>query len=156
MTSSAAGSACCGSRRWRGPCGSDRGSDLDRGFRWRGAGSWCAPAGSLNGLRLANPAQLFLDAPSDSGEQVGCLKFGQGGGLRFGETSVRAFQDGPAERLGELAVPGFRAADLVERLGEELHDVEPIHGDGGIVEALANGRDERTAHVADHLDDATG
>ena len=24
----------------RGPCGSDRGSDLDRGFRWRGAGSW--------------------------------------------------------------------------------------------------------------------
>jgi len=70
--------------------------------------------------------------------------------------SVRAFQDGPAERLGELAVPGFRAADLIERLGEELHDVEPIHGDGGIVEALANGRDERTTHVADHLDDATG
>ena len=34
----------------------------------------------LNGLRLANPAQLFLDAPSDSGEQVGCLKFSQGGG----------------------------------------------------------------------------
>src|SRR4249919_4156682 len=81
---------------------------------------------------------------------------GQGGGLRFGETSVRAFQDGPAERLGELAVPGFRAADLIERLGEELHDVEPIHGDGGIVEALANGRDERTTHVADHLDDRPG
>ena len=50
-------------------------------------------------------------------------------------------------------MPGFRAADLVERLGEELHDVEPIHGDGGIVEALANGRDELDPPCRIRLDD---
>src|SRR4051812_46180419 len=115
-----------------------------------------SPASGLDRLRLANPAQLLLDAPSDGGEQVGSLEFGEGGDLRFGEPTVCPLQDGPAQRLGQLALPGFDPADLIDRLGEQLHDVEPIHGDGGVLEALADGGDERAAHVADHLGDTAG
>ena len=83
------------------------------------------PASGLHRLRLPNPAQLLLDAPGDGGEQVGGLEFGQGGDLRFGEPTVCPLQDGPAQRLGQLAVPGFDPADLIDRLGEQLDDMEP-------------------------------
>src|SRR5271154_4540916 len=62
---------------------------------------------------LANPAQLFLDAPSNRGEQIGSLEFGQGRDLRLSEATVGPLEDGPAKRLGQFVLPGFGPAHLV-------------------------------------------
>jgi hypothetical protein len=87
------------------------------------------PARGLNRLCLANPAQLFLDARSRRGEQIGSLEFGQGRDLSFSEATVGLLEDGPAQRLGQFVLPGFGPAHLVDRLGEELHHVEPCVDD---------------------------
>ena len=47
---------------------------------------------------------------------------------------------------------GFGSADFVDGLGEHLHDVEPVDGDDGVLEGLADGGEEGAAHVADDLD----
>ena len=113
-----------------------------------------APTGGLSGLGVADPAESLLDPPGDGGEEVGRFEFGERLGLRRGETAAGALQDGLAQGLGQFAVLGFGATDVIDGLGEQLHDVEPVDGDGGVLEGLADGGEEGTAHVADDLDDA--
>ncbi len=115
-----------------------------------------APAGGLDAFGFADPAELFLDPPSDGGEQIRRFEFGERVGLCIGEAAIGPLQDGPAQGLGQLAVLGFGAADVIDGLGEHLHDVEPVDGDSGVFECLADGGDEGAAHVADDLDDAAG
>ena len=110
------------------------------------------PARGLSRLGLAHPAELLLDAPGDGGEKVAGLQFGQGLGLGVGER-LGPLQHGPAEGLGQLVVFGFGPADLVDRLGEQLHHMEPVDGDGGVVEVFADGGEEGGRHVADHFGD---
>ena len=50
----------------------------------------------------------------------------------------------------------FSASDLVDRLADELHDVEPIECDLGLGEVLGDARDEGRAHVDRGLLDAAG
>ena len=73
-------------------------------------------------------------------------------GLGPGEAAVGALQNGPAQGLGQGVVLGFGSADFVDGLGEHLHDVEPVDGDDGVLEGLADGGEEGAAHVADDLD----
>lgn len=61
-----------------------------------------SPARGLNGVRLADPAQLLLDPPGDGSEQVGCPEFGQGRGVSFDEATVSALQDGQRNAFGSL------------------------------------------------------
>ncbi len=64
--------------------------------------------------------------------------------------------DGPAQRLGHRVVLGFGLANVIDRLGEQLDDMEPADRHVGLLEGLADGRQEGRRHVADHLDDAVG
>src|SRR5512133_3517365 len=53
-----------------------------------------------------------------------------------------------AGALGSLlCLVSFGAADVIDRLGEHLYDVEPIAGDSGIFECRTDGGEEGAAHV---------
>lgn len=84
------------------------------------------------------------------------FEFGEGVCLGLGEAAVGPLEDGPAQGFGQLAVLGLGAADVIDRLGEHLDDVEPVDGDGGVLEGLADGGEEGATHVADDLGDARG
>lgn len=51
---------------------------------------------------------------------------------------------------------GLGPSHFVEGVVELLYDVEPVHGDGGVLEALADGGQEGRRHVARHLDHVAG
>ena len=55
--------------------------------------------------------------------------------------------------LGSFALARFGLTSVVDGGGEELNDVEPVHGDRGVGEALSESGEESRRHVADHLGD---
>jgi hypothetical protein len=53
-----------------------------------------APAGGLDAVSVADPAQVFLDPPSDGGREARGLEFGERVGLGIGEAATGALEDG--------------------------------------------------------------
>ena len=89
----------------------------------------------LNGLRLANPAQLFLDAPSDSGEQVGCLKAAIGESFDNAAITVDWFH---VVQLFTKALDEVRRAEARHsKLPKALHWAILKCADGRLTEAQA-------------------
>jgi hypothetical protein len=82
------------------------------------------------------------------------FQLGERDALVVGEAGVAGPEDGPADGLGELSAARFGLAHLVDGGGEELDDVEPVDGDGGLGEAGGKRRQEGRRHVADDLGDA--
>ena len=90
------------------------------------------PARGLNRLRLANPAQLLLDAPSNRSEQIGRLEFGQGRDLGFRDATVGPLEDGRAQRLGQFILPSFGPAHLTMMALKESMSYTTLDGTSSI------------------------
>ena len=107
--------------------------------------------GGLRGVGMADPAQHLLGAVGGGGGEAAGLQFGQRDALLVGEVVVAGPEDGPADGLGELSAARLGLAHLVDGGGEDLDDVEPVDGDGGVGEAGGECCQEGWRHVADDL-----
>jgi hypothetical protein len=73
----------------------------------------------------------------------------------FTEVSAIPRQDhlglehGPTDGGGKLDQPGFLLADVIDSLGEQLDDVEPVNRDGSLREGVLDRGQEGRRHVAD-------
>jgi hypothetical protein len=79
------------------------------------------------------------------------LELGERDALVVAEVAVAGPEDGPADGLGELPAACLSLAHLVDGGGEELDDVEPVDGDGGVGKAGGERGQEGRRHVADGL-----
>ena len=112
-----------------------------------------APSGGLRCRGVADPAQHFLGAVGRGGGEAAGLELGQGVTLVVGESAIAGLEHGPAGGLGEVALTGLGLAHLVDGGCEQLDDMEPVDGEGGVWEVLGRRRQERRRHVAHDLAD---
>ena len=101
-----------------------------------------APAGGLRGIGPSDPAQHLLRPIGGGGGEAAGLEFGQRDALVVAKVGVAGPEEGPADGLGELAAARLGLAHLVDGRGEDLDDVEPVDGDGGLGEAGGERRQE--------------
>jgi hypothetical protein len=111
------------------------------------------PASRPSGLGSTHPAEFLLEPPGRGGEEVSGFQLGQGLDLLWREAAFLGLEDSSPGGIGQLHQLGLGLADIINRVGKFPHNVEPIDGDGGILEVLADGGQERLGHVAHHLDD---
>ncbi len=110
-----------------------------------------APAGGLQGLDVAYPTLFFLDLPRRCREQVGGLEFVQHRRLLGRQFAVGGLEYGLAQGFGHGVVLGFGLVHRIDRLGEELDDTEPVDCHVGLLESLADGRQEPRPAIRRHL-----
>ena len=91
-----------------------------------------APSGGLRCRGVADPAQHFLGAVGRGGGEAAGLELGEGVTLVVGESAIAGLEHGPAGGLGEVALTGLGLAHLVDGGCEQLDDMEPVDGEGGV------------------------
>lgn len=96
-----------------------------------------APQGGTRRRCLLGPAQLFLDHPGiDCGLLVGYKLLKSCDLLGRQVDVIQILQDRTPKGFEAAFLNALFLSDLVQRIGEDLHDVEPVHRHVGVGKAI--------------------
>lgn len=115
-----------------------------------------APLGGLRCFSVADPAQRLLDPEGLGGGEAAWYHLPQCCDLVLGPVRLGGLEDRPAGAFGQMALLALQLAHVIHGLGEELHDVEPVHGHGRVLKGLAHRGQERRRHIANDFGDTLG